>query len=463
MLEGLEAAEILLSGLERTFRIDAEFFNKTFLNAAAQLAAVRTEQLKPPIVKISDGNHFSISDDFQEEGIPYYRGQDVTGHFFIEQAQPVCIPPKAFSMPHMRRSHLNKGDVLLSIVGTIGELSLVSSRTDATCSCKLAILRPQTVKSGYLAVFLKSRYGQDQIHRLKRGAVQMGLLLEDMDQLKIARFSPDFENAIEEIVQEAKARLDGSVSLYQQTEQTLLRALGLDNWHPPEPLTYQRKAREAVIAGRLDSEYFSPRVQSLIAALSSQKRTVGDVAKQRKDHFSPAKHDTFEYIEISDVTASGEVNNRTVPSCEAPDRATWHVRKGDVITSTVRPIRRLSALIHPNQDGFVCSSGFAVLKPIDAPTELLLAYLRLPVIAELMDLHTTASLYPAISVPDILSIPFLKPDDDVIVEIVQAVQLSHAARNQAHVLLDRAKRAVAIAIEENEREAIEYLQLSKES
>src|ERR1019366_3372527 len=99
--------------------------------------------------------------------------------------------------PFMLRSHLQKGDVLLSIIGTIGQSSIVSDSSPATCSCKLAILRPREVQPEYLATFLRSSYGRSQIERLTRGAVRMGILLEDMDQLVVARFSPSFEQAVD--------------------------------------------------------------------------------------------------------------------------------------------------------------------------------------------------------------------------------------------------------------------------
>ncbi len=59
----------------------------------------------------------------------------------------------------------------------------------------------------------------------------------------------------------------------------------------------------------------------------------------------------------------------------------------------------------PEQNGFVCSSGFVVLKPRKITAELLLTYLRAKPICELMDLHTTASMYPAISEQDLLRLP----------------------------------------------------------
>lgn len=142
---------------------------------------------------------------------------------------------------------------------------------------------------------------------------------------------------------------------------------------------------------------------------------------------------------------------------EAPSRATQHVRAGDVITSTVRPIRRLSALIAPDQDGAVCSSGFVVLQPRRVSGEVLLTYLRLPLVCELMDLHTSATMYPAISESDLMALPIPAIAPSVQAEVNDAVRQSTRARQHATRLLDAAKRAVEMVIEESETAALRYL------
>lgn len=157
------------------------------------------------------------------------------------------------------------------------------------------------------------------------------------------------------------------------------------------------------------------------------------------------------------MRADGTVGAERLPQSEAPSRATSYVRAGDVITSCVRPIRRLSALITPDQSGFVCSSGFVVLQPQSVPSEVLLTYLRLPPICELMDLHTSASLYPAISEADLLALPFRPIDKEAEAEIVATVQSAHFARRKADALLGMAKHAVEIAVGQNEVEALVYL------
>ncbi len=135
---------------------------------------------------------------------------------------------------------------------------------------------------------------------------------------------------------------------------------------------------------------------------------------------------------------------------------------GDVITSTVRPIRRLSALIAPEQDGNVCSSGFVVLQPKQTAPEVLLTYLRLPPVCELLDLHTSASLYPTISEQDLLGIPFPDIDAKTAEKVVNAVRAAQVERQRASQLLNATKRAVEIVIETSETAALAYLESTEE-
>lgn len=210
-------------------------------------------------------------------------------------------------------------------------------------------------------------------------------------------------------------------------------------------------------ARRVDSPYFSPRVSELLQLLARDNTRLGDVAPARHEEFVAGGSGEFDYIEISDIQTDGTVSSNRVAQSEAPSRATWHVMSGDVLASTVRPIRRLSAIVTPEQDSFVCSSGFVVLAPQSVSPELLLTYLRLPQVCELMDLHTSASMYPAISEGDLINLPFRRVPSDIERKIVAAVRRSHSARRESRNLLERAKRAVEIAIEQNEAAALRYL------
>jgi hypothetical protein len=191
--------------------------------------------------------------------------------------------------------------------------------------------------------------------------------------------------------------------------------------------------------------------------LGKSGNTIGTVARTRRDRFFPGKVNEFDYIEIGDVRPDGTATSSRVLATEAPSRASQCVGKNDVITSTVRPIRRLTALISSLQDGFVCSSGFVVLQPTGVAPEVLLTYLRLPDICELMDLHTSASLYPAIAEADLLALPFHPIDKASENSIVTAVQTAQATRRAAYASLEIARKAIEVAVEEGEAAAFTYI------
>lgn len=104
----------MLSKLERTLRVDTEFYTKENLLIEDFIKKNKYSK-STDLVKVSDGNHMSISEKFIDSGVPYYRGQDIHS-FFIEGANPNCIDIDTFNLPVMKRSHLKKGDVLLLLL-----------------------------------------------------------------------------------------------------------------------------------------------------------------------------------------------------------------------------------------------------------------------------------------------------------------------------------------------------------
>lgn len=185
------------------------------------------------------------------------------------------------------------------------------------------------------------------------------------------------QHAIAAAFQAAETQRQISLDAMKRAESLLAAALGLNDWAVPEPLTYERRRENVVQAGRLDAQFFTPRNLSLMALLGKDGLLIKDVAELRGEKFSALSDGTFRYLEIGGVRTDGSVGFVEVQHSDAPSRASQLVRKGDVITSTVRPIRRLSAMIEPDQDGDVCSSGFVVLVPKSVRSAVLLVYLRL--------------------------------------------------------------------------------------
>lgn len=64
-----------------------------------------------------------------------------------------------------------------------------------------------------------------------------------------------------------------------KAEEALLQSFGLANWETPEPLELcPCHSSEAFAAGRLDADYFRPRVLALMDLLGRDGLTLGEVA-----------------------------------------------------------------------------------------------------------------------------------------------------------------------------------------
>ena len=169
------------------------------------------------------------------------------------------------------------------------------------------------------------------------------------------------------------------------------------------------KVSELEGAKRLDAEYYQSKYFNTLNVLQHLAAVpLASMVKPAKRRFKPVADQPFQYIEISEVnTSTGDMDPISILGKEAPDRAQWVIRKDDVIISTVRPIRNAVAIVTDQEDGFVCSSGFAVVKAKEIAPEFLFAFLKTKPIIELLDRKTAATMYPAVSWQDVLSLPTL--------------------------------------------------------
>lgn len=462
LLEGLEISILPLSQVlieNAKIRIDSGFFTKAALHAEALVEAMPNEKLGSLSATFRKGIFDIKAESYVEpgEGVPFIRITDIkTGT--IQTEKTAWIDHAAHSVES--KTALKRGDMVLSKTAypAAALISLADCNVSQdTIAVRLTAAAEQTFRAGYIVSFLNSSFGLAQMGRRFQGNVQQHLSLEDGKSVRIPLLAIEFQDRVQSLVLKSEAEQTTVIEAMQSAGATLLKAVGLDRWTPPEPLTYTAKANEAFAAGRLDARFYAPRIQALLDILSKDGRTVSDVASPRREKFRPDRHETFEYIEISDIDGDGLAESTRLLASEAPSRATWHVRPDDIITSTVRPIRRLSAQIRPEQAGSVCSSGFVVVQPQHIAPEVLLTYLRLPVICELLDLYASASMYPAITDSDIFNLPLPILSEEVMDQVIADVRGARQAKSRASTLLNAAKRAVEIAIEDSEAAAMAYL------
>jgi restriction endonuclease S subunit len=437
-------------------RIDGEYYLPEYITNEEALKKIKTAALPSEFI-VSDGNHLSVSKHFcSEGGVPYYRGQDITD-FFLENASPVRIPVSVYSSAPMRRSHFRGGDVLLSIVGTIGSLSLVpKSQGMATGSCKIAILRPKGSYPGpFLAAFLLCRFGQLQIRRNTRGAVQLGLILKDLSRIRIPLVSEKKRAEISVLVESAIRQNSSSKVSYLKAQQLLESELGLDRLTLQKPVGYMASLSEVEEFGRADADYFQPKYDQIKKAIMGYKNGwmlmthCATAITPNIDPFTmPDK--LFDYIELADIDPSlGRIKGSArVLGKNLPSRARRIVRSGDVIASAVVGSVDKAALVGNENDGFLASTGFFHFRALGISPEYFLILVRSTLVTMQLEQEATGGILSAVPNARLrrIIIPIL--ENKLQDEISDLVIRAHKAKKESDSLLEKAKTRVEQLIEE---------------
>ena len=108
-------------------------------------------------------------------------------------------------------------------------------------------------------------------------------------------------------------------------------------------------------------------------------------------------------------------------------------------------------------DGAICSTGFYVVDSDKLSSETLLVLFKSEAIQELLKQRCSGTILTSINKDEFLSLPLPKIDEDIQAKISEQIKESFALRRKSKQLLEDAKRAVEIAIEQDEESAIEWL------
>lgn len=196
-----------------------------------------------------------------------------------------------------------------------------------------------------------------------------------------------------------------------------------------------------LLKSRLDAEHYLPNDHKLLEHLKSiGAKPLGEIADilSDSDNFRLANDSEIKYIAISDVDyrTMQVVSQQIIKAHEAPSRATYRVRNGDIITavsgaSTGSP-RQATALITEDEDGAICSNGFSVLRNVHGVEPLfLLAYMRTDHFLRQVKRYMTGHAIPTISVDDLSKVLVPIPSESEQQRIAKTVAEIQTMRREA--------------------------------
>ena len=135
---------------------------------------------------------------------------------------------------------------------------------------------------------------------------------------------------------------------------------------------------------------------------------LGEVCAERIETRDPRQRPQlhFRYVDISSVDNANKriVSPKYLLGADAPSRARQVIRTGDVLVATTRPNLNAVALVPPELDQEICSTGFCVLRAkADLAPDFLFAWVQTPEFVEGLVELVKGALYPAVTDKQVLA------------------------------------------------------------
>ncbi len=157
----------------------------------------------------------------------------------------------------------------------------------------------------------------------------------------------------------------------------------------------------------------------------------------------------LEYIDISSVDSGGNILKREKLIFEnAPSRARRIVQKGDTILATVRTyLRAITQIDYDSELPQICSTGFAVLRPVNIHARYLFYWVRSDYFIDEIVSRSVGVSYPAISSSEVgnLNVPIIPIEEQIAI----ASYLDHQT-TRIDQLIEKKKRLLDLLDEQRQ-------------
>ena len=437
------------SQLEGMQRLDAEYYQPEYLfvNEVLKKERFHSKALRDiisrPVVTGSTPRNRACKGDGTD--IKFVKTDIVRdGEINFDTAD--LLPIKAGK----KNSEPMDGDILMTIIGASYEIVGRASRVFAddpkmNINQNIALIRPKNaVLPGYLEAFLRSRFGRLQLWQQSRQTEQVNLNCREVEAVKIAVPSDNFQRGINNMINQAHDLKNGAVLIYQQAEDLILEELGLKDLRIPNDLSRVINFSETQGVNRIDAEYFQPKYDILISHIKKVSKLLKNIASRNDEIIKVKQEVEYKYIEISNINvANSEITTNLLVGKYLPVNAKMKISGGELLISKVRPTRGAIAIVPEGwNENYVASGAFSVFN-IDSPMKEYLQVVLRSLIGKLqLEKPTTGTSYPTVIDEDIENILIPVLPKGIQQKIAELVKKSREARKKSKQLLEGAKRKV---------------------
>ncbi|WGH76670.1 restriction endonuclease subunit S [Tenacibaculum tangerinum] len=464
MLEGLEIKEVMFDKINSTelVRLESEFYTAKSFDLINPFSGE----------EIIDLVQYGTSKELNEEndGYPILRLNEFDSSF-ISKPSKYCdiIDEKTF-----QSLKLLKNDVLICRTNGnfryVGKSALVPKDYEYAYASYLFKIRPKNemINSSTLVSFLNSKYGRIEIEKYSMASNQVNFSPAKFRQLRIPRFSEVLNKFIENLTYNSFENLQNSKQCYSQAENLLLQEIGLKDFTPSkEPVNVKSFKDSFATSGRLDAEYYQLKYEQVVNKVKDKSydtlQNLVDINKSIEPGSKNYAESGLPFMRVADLSKNGLSEPQKFISDsfikENRDKISdLKPKKGTILFSKDGSVG-IAYHLRQNYNGI--TSGAILHLNIKDEKRILPEYLTLALNSKVVQMQAERDAGGSIilhwRVGEIENVVVPIIDFDKQQQIANLIEESFALKKQSEYLLEVAKKAVEIAIEENEEVAIAYI------
>ena len=272
-MDGLEAVELRLSEVlvdNIVFRIEAEFYKKIYLENHNKFKDNPT--LRDFSNKIVCGPFGSaiLDETYKEFGVKVIRPFNIK-NLLIEKENIVYIDKEDIQLKNLKL--FTKNTIFFSRVGDI-KCGIHIDDEEVTISPNIIAVEVNDNKYNpfFLTLFFNTKFGFLQIQRELKISAQPTISTLRLQNLKLPIININFQINIEKFFIKSNEMSIKSEILYKQSEQLLLKELDLLDFKPSkENIAIKSFSESFGDSGRLDSEYYQPKYDEIIEKIKGYR------------------------------------------------------------------------------------------------------------------------------------------------------------------------------------------------
>ena len=338
---------------------------------------------------------------------------------------------------------------------------------DVVFASYLVRLLPNTniVTPEYLTAFLNTKYGTLDVKRRARISInQSNVNPEELKRVEIPLLSHELQQKITLLFDEAFRLIQSHRAKYTEAQTILLSELNLDDWQPNRQTESVRNFSDVWGAGRIDAEYYQPKYDEIVNAIKAYPGgcdTLGNLVAMQKSVEVGSKEyldEGIPFVRVSNLTPFEITEEKYISEDLYSEISQHQPQQGEILLSK-DATPGIAHHLDEQPRKMIPSSGILRLKrKSDKVND---EYLTLALNSMLTQEQVNRDVGGSVIMhwrPDQVAetlIPILSRAKQT--EIQRKVAQSTSLRRQSRELLECAKRAVEIAIEQGEATAMEWL------